>query len=434
MRGAGGKEKRGKKRKQDNKTRGGGGLIGREGREAREREGKRMDGGRRSAAENAFSEGTGCMSVWVCVCVCNNGRLQRWGCKVVFVCVCAAPCPRCTKGWGTVPAGSARSILRSPLPVSGVPRGSAGRCRGDAPRRAMPPSPGRGERAAPGKAVGTRWRGDSRRLAVRQRSSCLSSCLTFPLVKRVYLAGGGRGRREWLFLLVQLIFQSEEPVWGCSEHKSLLSYPSSPVSHWGAPAAALRGRTALRGTRAAPAAPARSALRHRHPPAPASFLPGKCRRAGAARRQEQVAGAAGGAGAAPGAGTGTAHGGAGLPCARGNTGCRRGGGCCRPSSRRKPLCAAAAAAPAAPHFSPGWKHPQLRRLRLPRLLVCQGCVAQFIAASCWFLGKPYPHCLTENCQRHLGFSIFGVLDSVSLMHGIGLQLLQNGWNLKHPAR
>lgn len=140
----------------------------------------------------------------VCQCECAyvcattggcSAEAARW-CLCVCACVCAAPCPRCTKGWGTVPAGSARSILRSPLPVSGVPRGSAGRCRGDAPRRAMPPSPGRGERAAPGKAVGTRWRGDSRRLAVRQRSSCLSSCLTFPLVKRVYLAGGGRGRRE----------------------------------------------------------------------------------------------------------------------------------------------------------------------------------------------------------------------------------------------
>lgn len=96
--------------------------------------------------------------VSVCVCVCVRGSV-----------------PAVHKGVGNRAAGSARSLLRSPLPVPGVPRGSAGRCRGDAPRRAMPPSLGRGERAAPGKAVGTRRRGDSRRLAVRQRSSCLSS-------------------------------------------------------------------------------------------------------------------------------------------------------------------------------------------------------------------------------------------------------------------
>lgn len=151
MRGAGGKEKRGKKRKQDNKTRGGGGLIGREGREAREREGKRMDGGRRSAAENAFSEGTGCMSVWVCVCVCNNGRLQRWGCKVVFVCVCV--CVR-----GSVPAvhkgvgNRTRRLcpLHPPQPPACV-RGAAGIC------RAMP----RGC-AAPGDAAQSRAGGAGR--------------------------------------------------------------------------------------------------------------------------------------------------------------------------------------------------------------------------------------------------------------------------------
>lgn len=173
---SGGKRKKRKEKK--TKQQNAGGLRGRGGREVRRREGGRERGWMEDSGVQPKMRSARGPAVCQCECACNNGRLRRRGCKVVFLCVCVCvrgSVPAVHKGVGNRAAGSARSLLRSPLPVPGVPRGSAGRCRGDAPRRAMPPSLGRGERAAPGKAVGTRRRGDSRRLAVRQRSSCLSS-------------------------------------------------------------------------------------------------------------------------------------------------------------------------------------------------------------------------------------------------------------------
>lgn len=156
---SGGKRKKRKEKK--TKQQNAGGLRGRGGREVRRREGGRegeKEDGWRTAecSRKCVQRGDRLyvsVSVRACVCATTGGcgaEAARW-CFCVCVCVCAAPCPRCTKGWGTVPPAL-------PAPSSAAPCLCPG-CRGDPPgdaagmRRAgrCRPASGGGRGPPPGK-------------------------------------------------------------------------------------------------------------------------------------------------------------------------------------------------------------------------------------------------------------------------------------------